>query len=380
MEKSPIPVLHRPDRTISTPFGNIVVPPRRRSQQTYEFLGFTPEAAAKRWNIEEQLTIDPVTDDQLLETVLKYLPDRIGLDFHEYFAQYHIGDELREAIMDPMFTDIRGTAPVSYWIRDSICGGITVLEHYCRSERLHDQPTAGKCGDTKESGVTLYKGVGSWRIAHLFDVTTTSRVTLSSLVASEPARGDFSHGNNGLYFTPQREIAQRFAEYATRCTYGVGSSRIVKIHVPDDFLQIFQHRHIYVHDEKEIWKKTVIHCRFGFLYKRKQPQPLKLMQILRDNDYLVGHVSTGHVGAPIRQLCRNLDDSNILYVQGPDGQRIQAEQWMFKGDILDSLEKALGRNGTSSITVEMPVRNHDRLEQADCQRNGSRVASDEDIK
>lgn len=282
--------------------------------------------------------------------------------------------------MDPMSTDIRGTAPVSHWIRDSICGRITVLEQYCRSDRPYDRPTVGKCGDAKESGVTLYKGVGSWRTAHLFDVTTTSHVTLSSLVASEPARGDFSHGNNGLYFTPQREIAQRFAEYATRCTYGVGSSRIVKIHVPNNFLQTFQHRHIYVHDEKEIWKKTVIYCRFGFLYKRTQPQPVKLIQILRDNDYLVGHVSTGHVGAPIRQLCRNLDASNILYVQGPDGQRIQAEQWMFKRDILEPLEESLGRQGTGSIAVEMSVRNHDHLEKADCQRNDSRVATDEDIK
>lgn len=81
--------------------------------------------------------------------------------------------------------------------------------------------------------------------------------------------------------------------------------------------------------------------------------------MLEENDYLVGHVSTGHAGASMHWpwqegSYRQISEHSVLYLQREDGSKGLGVQWMFKKSILESLEEVVGRLGTSYVDIEVP--------------------------
>lgn len=367
-----MPVLLLPTPIVETPFGRVIRPLRRESSETFVFLGFTPEEAKNRSTVEKILMDDPDRVVSMLTTIVAQLPDRIGCDFQEYFDCYGISRELQDAIMDPEFADIRDTASPGWWVRDAIHGRMQILEAFFT--KAHFKSVLGplapisqedQIASETEDCITMYKGVGAWRTANFKNVAKDSGLSFNFLLEREPLRADFSwddpeKGPRGLYFTTQKELALKCAHYATRYTHGIGSSRIIKMCVPNEFIEDEKHKHVSVEDTNHTWRKVFTHCRLGcllYLYKTKPP-PERLAAMIEANTIISGHVSTGHDEAPLREVQnpKHRKDLNerrdVLHVEMADGREERAQQWMFRNCILKDLEDAVGNLGAGAFFIE----------------------------
>lgn len=390
---APLPAPLEPHRFLTTPTGRVVIPGSRLCKETFEFLGFGAGEAARRWRVEDGLP-DVQDRPELLSLVLDTLPDRLGLDYAEYFGYYCISRELQDAIMEPRFADIRGTAGPGYWVRDSVRSRYAVLEDYFGSRS--GQSIAGssravgaKVGpekpfmprDEEDDGdyqdeddnddddgyVTLYKGLGAWRTAGLWQPKGLKPVSLDHVHASEPERGDF-HRSKQLYLTPQRALAVAFAEYATHRGHGMGGGRLLTLQVPKSFLAGFQGATLWLDQPREAWKKVVRLCRYGLTTttttttttvtmiaapRNHDRVPPSMLKLFAHSEFVVGHASTGHRGDVIRGPRRHvqLDETYVLHTHDGEGRRERAVLWMFRHDMLDSLEEVLGPEGEGRIEL-----------------------------
>lgn len=357
------------------------MPKTRVSKETFDFLGLSSTAAQRRFQLAEQMqAYSPdccggANNQGRLEDLMEEFPDRIGLGYEEYFEQYRIRQELRDAIMDPEFSDVRGTAGPGYWVRDALRGRLQVLEEYWVGQHFRRNlpplaPVAmpsqheGRSRNAGEGDFLLYKGVSSWRTRENVnsgrDEEPPCRISMAFLAQHEPERADFTREHDGLYFTPQKELALRFAAFATRLTYGIPSSRLLTIRVPRSFVDAFRHEEIWVDRPRDAWRKAVQLSRYSCLFdRRKWPLPPKLTAMLDKCDFLIGNVSTHHERAPVlaeraRACYKEIGVENVLHVTMADGTQQVGVQWMFKRRVLDSLEEAIGREGTDHVALAAP--------------------------
>ncbi|TGO58476.1 hypothetical protein BCON_0054g00060 [Botryotinia convoluta] len=208
--------------------GFIMIPEFLESEETIEWLGWTPTKAAEIWNRwrvtqeteQEQGTIFEIG---FIEQALGHIPRRdfedSASDWEEHMRDWGIGEELIGAIMDAEFTDIRCTESVQHWVIDTIEIRYLSLE---RIKRESDQRTRNNhiSSPNIASGVvprysrvpglqTLFKAISTERMGY-----KDGKIHVGSLVSA--AATDFRGYGIALYFTPDYQVADRYRQYIKR--------------------------------------------------------------------------------------------------------------------------------------------------------------------
>jgi hypothetical protein len=112
---------------------DLEVPLNLYSVQAFEFIGFTKETSEKllkRWTSEDGLSFQDV-----LEAHIDYFCHDITEDPRITMQQLGISEARQERIMDPLFSDVRNTATLHYWILELVLENLWTLENL--SERLN---------------------------------------------------------------------------------------------------------------------------------------------------------------------------------------------------------------------------------------------------
>ncbi len=118
---------------VSEEINDVEIPANLRSRETYSFLGFNNETAAKLWGRFVDAPAD--TPISFLDYAVSHIDENethdacTASDDWDFCLKAHgINDKLRTAILLPEFADLRYTASCKYWIIDAIVMGYEELE------------------------------------------------------------------------------------------------------------------------------------------------------------------------------------------------------------------------------------------------------------
>ncbi|KAI9786809.1 MAG: hypothetical protein M1839_005040 [Geoglossum umbratile] len=364
----------------------VEIPAVLYSVETYMYIGFTREQARILWCLYDTV-VDEALDGHFMDYVRWHierpeLPDATTStdDWDACLRSMGINEKLRTAILLPEFNDIRFTATCKYWVLEAmdICySALRDMDHRLRIERtrlrqLQKRPEGQKAaGPISESPVlssTSDKSIVSlpvldpqsitplpsdgiasnqptplvattyaipfdlpyhsmiWRAgdrgrSEAFYNQVTQEIDLSA-ISTMP--GDFSGFQKLAYWTPQKETADRYAQWTK---HKVPDSEIVMVQVaiPESLLKgltvyyLWQDERLLPKDE---WKKLVYYGRRG------KYLPTELRHI-EQRDLLIGHISSG-VHRKFEQLTHwnQIKDEDVLSVQIA-GENRKAIQWVF---------------------------------------------------
>ncbi|KAG5743435.1 hypothetical protein H9Q72_007937 [Fusarium xylarioides] len=305
----------------SRPDAFATIPEMLISKATIEYVGFNSDKATEIWSgwvnwpsgpiIRET---DPGGSYTLEVSFLDWMKRHTGNPFSDdvweddssawlaCMEQHGIATELQHAIMDPHFKDIRLSGTCIGWVRDTIEMRYEGLEDIKRASaererasgqqgQYHKSSSASGSGHASSGtrsfsgmqrdalpgvkidscsstsaiaaqnapGLTmLYKGVDQARINGLFDSQGALK-RLAVLLSAPPT--DFSRNKAMYYFSPNLNVAKRYAAWAKR-REGVASVVIVQIAIPNsdieamnppDLLRVFW--------PSSEWRDLIWHCR-----------------------------------------------------------------------------------------------------------------------
>lgn len=412
------PISNRQDSLVNSPIELTTPPPApgspkfilpRNPLETIQFLGFTHARAARLAETDSVLRTHPlkssislspfsqpclyegeycgsdsvvVTYAGFLETVLESIPDRIGLDYKEYFASKGIRQEFAAAILSDEFADMRGTGSPAYWCREGVKARWALLmrlrsggprkpssnppfsaqptSQHQRAESKKSSAKSSEFSNKKnkvvvdtaetETHITLYRG-GSLHLTPTLLLThfLNPMLLLTPLLHTRHERADFSRFQ-ALYLTPQRALATRLAAYLSHLSYSLHAGTLLALRVPRSFLATLPSCDLWLDNDRDaqLWKRVVWKSRYGFA---TSPSALKKFGFVR------GAVSTGHEGAMLRPLAteaKELGEENVLWVDPCEGQdkRVVGVQWMFSADreVLLGLARAVEERGQWEIS------------------------------
>ncbi|KAF7880072.1 uncharacterized protein EAF02_007709 [Botrytis sinoallii] len=205
-----------------------MMPEFLESQETIEWLGWTPDKAAEIWDAWK---ITKSTEDQqgtifeveFISKVLGYIPRQVledsSSDWEEHMRVWGISEELIAAIMDVEFTDVRCTKSAQYWVTE------TMEIRYLSLERIKEEsdqrtinnhtinPSVASSAvprNTRVPGLqTLFKAISTERLKY-----RDGKINVGSLV-SEGAT-DFRGYGAALYFAPDYQVADQYRQYIRR--------------------------------------------------------------------------------------------------------------------------------------------------------------------
>lgn len=358
----------------------VEVPARLKSQETYEYLGFTRERAAELWT--RYLTYGDEIQGDFLDFAIwqaenDNYPDASSQfdDWDALMKSLDINDQLREAILLPEYENIRYTATCKYWLVDAIKMAFEALEDL--NEKLRDEsrrrqqhnkargrrsvgqlaqtptlpyPTSrkapniafgprttdGAAEDEMSGGsqmqlatiasATLVGHTILWRSVHIRRAESFYNVSTQAidLFAMSSIPGDFNAEKQVTYFTPQKETADRYAQWAKH-KIPLVEMAMVQVAVSETLTNTLDTKFLWFGDKetvKDEWKKMIWTCRNGKLL----PADLKYLQ---QKDVLIGHVASG-INAKYQRKANyeDISESDLLTVD-IDGEERRAIQWVF---------------------------------------------------
>ncbi|CAG8018207.1 unnamed protein product [Penicillium nalgiovense] len=233
---------------------------------------------------------------------------------------YGISNELREAIMDPKFRQIRLTESCKFWVQDTFklrYRGLKAVQAASREREMANRREASRPGQTRstDSGqrsisdslrmapwlshetalspaatsaaenapgyTTLFKGVDRARVETLFQ--DSKRVLVGCLGSRQPS--DFvPGGSGGIYFAIDREVAEYYASYTKRRD-GCSAVVIVQLTIPNPVIESLPTTRLQrIYWRSEQWKAFIFHSR-----REEAPLPSKLRKY-HVADLLIGSI------------------------------------------------------------------------------------------
>ncbi|KAH7233387.1 hypothetical protein BKA59DRAFT_535316 [Fusarium tricinctum] len=380
-ENSHIPLSTNPR---SRPDAFATIPDKLLSKETIVYLGFNRDKATEIWNgwnnwpaSPPRREIDP--DDGGLEvTFLDWVKGRVSYSNDVWeddtaawlncMQSWGIATELQHAIMDQHFKSIRLTGTCAGWVRDTIKMRYAGLEDIQRAskERERANPpiiaassasgsgsrqglsatSSGRsfsgmqrdalpgipidsCSSTQAiasqnaPGMTvLYKGMDQARTHGLFD----SQGNLNDIsVLDSPPRTDFSKNRSLYYFTPNFDVAKRYAGWAKRRD-GVQSVVVIRMAIRNSVIESMPQGKLQrVFWPSSEWKELIWRCR------TKRP-PSKELTKYGAAILIIGTIANKpdkyyyNYSSP-----EQLTEDCVLMTDGPAGQR-PAIQFVFSSE------------------------------------------------
>ncbi|KAJ5289162.1 hypothetical protein N7478_002192 [Penicillium angulare] len=281
------------------------IPTDKESIEVLEYIGFEPATAL---DIFQRYTSRPEPDDcpdDLLSYVHGQISDLKGETSHEALARVGINTQIQSAIADPMFSDILWTRDLHFWVKDTLDTNLASLRNQhglikrhagrliahknkrkrrrvqgsfsteeesteqihqpvatinMTSEDFHLPPTCTTIVDGDipllPDHIALYKGKahGEMRSSRQL-ISSDGTINLSSLYS--PPGGDFNSMGNAQYWTPDKEIAEKYRQWtALRCPQS--DTCLLTIQVPKEFIETLDIIEIWFSGH---WKELVWHCR-----------------------------------------------------------------------------------------------------------------------
>lgn len=317
---------------------SFIVPEYIESVETLEYIGWREEKAADiwaRWEIVKQTESNEATLQQhFLEYALSALPD-LNLedrqeDWDAEMLNWGVKAELRAAIMDEAYTNIRLTESTQYWVKDTMEIRYLSLERLQRDSQMRVQISATSTSNTTDTRnnpvvitqsatssavpgrLTLYKAIARDRVGQ----DPTGKISFESLVSGTPS--DFRGvGGTTLYFTPTLQVAEHYGGYIRR-RYNAAAPLILELSVPNSFIEATLP---YILSFGDLWKEIVYTSRRGLLLrgdlKRIHRLPLIIAPIAQSHNRTISALDDYH----------QISLRHVLYVEGSE-----AIQYVFQGD------------------------------------------------
>lgn len=230
-----------------------------------------------------------------------------GLDVKEAMSQVGLQQQVQSAIADPEFSDILWTRDLHYWVKDTIeinyatlrsrqelfkrhagrriadknKGVAATINLTTQDFRLPPNQVVSSEDDpaTRPDHTVLYKGKAYWDMRESQQlIRDDGSIDMSTL--SSPAGGDFNSNVLALYWTPEKETAERYREWAARRCPG-SDTCIIRIEVSNAFVESQRSAGMWYSAD---WKEFVWNCR------RQELDLPSQFDYLRNVDLVKGHV------------------------------------------------------------------------------------------
>lgn len=384
---------------ISRQSDQIEIPADLRSAETYEFLGFkygTAQSLWRRylsqpegmnagffdfaiWHVEEPERADAFSDAD---------------DWKSFMETLGIDQKLASAILLPEYADLRGTASCKYWIIDAMgmkWRALQALDDDLRMEQAWIQrakkpakagrPKAGSISsvpalaspsgrkggrrtivDRPDSALLLSTDEAEGKSGPIVETASDAPLNLNlhtmlwragdrtkhqdfyneasgqvdvAAIATRP--GDFSGRHSVGYFTPQREVADRYAEWSKHKA-DIATITIVQVAVPWSFVESLDTAYLWF---GALWKEVIWWSRRG----KALPKDLK---DISKKGLFIGHIATGiHEKFVALPSPEEIKESVLLEVT-IEGEEKRAIQWTFRGE---DVEEAFNRHCHGKVWI-----------------------------
>ncbi|KAI9774715.1 MAG: hypothetical protein M1839_001676 [Geoglossum umbratile] len=359
----------------------VEIPAVLHSIETYMYIGFTYNRAKILWD-RYVTVVDEAFDGDFFDYVKWHfedtrVPDATTStdDWNACMIAMGVNEKLRTDILLPEFDDIRFTATCKYWVLDAmeICfRALKGMDDRLRMEGVRLKQLQKMAGSISESpplpSSTSYEltanllssepqattlspscGVMSGQPTPLVATTYAAPSNLQhhtmlwragdrvlseafynketqkiKLLAISTIPGDFSGQKKLTYWTPQRETADRYAQW-TKHKVDISEIVIIQVAVPESLIKALAVKYLWYRETqmpREEWRKFVYHSR------RAEDLPPELHYI-EQCDLLIGHIATG-VNRKFESLdhWNQIKDEDVLTIRIA-GEQKMAIQWAF---------------------------------------------------
>lgn len=171
-------------------------------------------------------------------------------------------------------------------------------------------------------GHTILWRACSRRDAEAFYNHHTQEINLH-VISTYP--GDFSASRVVASWTPQKETADRYAQWAKH-TAKDEEIAIIQVAVPEVFTRTLTTEYLWFGDRErstDLWKKVIWHCRRGVEFPEE-------LDHLTQKDLLIGHIASGKHRKYERMAHYNqIDEGDVLTIE-VDGTGRKSVQWIFQ--------------------------------------------------
>ncbi|KAH8659304.1 hypothetical protein BGZ60DRAFT_492881 [Tricladium varicosporioides] len=291
---------------------SFIVPEYLESVETLEYIGWEEGKATEiwaKWEIVKEIQSNEAgLQYEFLEYALTAIPyfrpeDRQE-DWDSEMLNWGVGAELRAAIMDEVYTNIRLTEA-----RTSAFSTNNAINTPGNTTAITQLATPS----TVPGRLNLYKAIAKDRVKH----DPTGKISIDSLLSGTPT--DFrGAGGTTLYFTPTLGVAEYYRGYIRkRCNSA--APLILELSVPNSFIEALPP---YILKFGDLWKEIVYTSRRGSLLKGDLKQihrlPLIIAPTAHSHNKSISSLEDYHQISPIQ---------NVLYIEGSE-----AIQYVFQGD------------------------------------------------
>ncbi|KAF2227550.1 hypothetical protein BDZ85DRAFT_315118 [Elsinoe ampelina] len=387
--------------TLYSPVSDIVIPDHKFSAESYQFLGFTRAKSDHLFKLfSDQMPGDDFPSSFLHIAIWEVNHPQIQDaysptdDWAACIDSIGIADELKSAIMDPRFDDVKFTASCKFWVQESVeaaydtlcslnedlksrqsqimrarpvgrrhAGSVSSLPSQNSPSSKKLAPAGQASRDTKEQdnksaslvdetitqaeelgvpshleGHTMLWTAGVKEKLERFYDTGTRKVSLRALAM---APGDFSGQIKVAYFTPQLVTADRYAVWLKHRVQKAEIA-VAQIAVPNVFIEGLSKAHLMYSDTRDgdPWKQLVWSSR-----RADEAYP-KALSYLYNTDLLIGHIAKGtDVPFITMDSWEAVGEQHVLIVRewtkevsSREGQRVEEDvlkdvralQWVFR--------------------------------------------------
>lgn len=369
------------------------IPLAARSADALEFIGLTTSTAVEifdKWNGRPNPDQNPSDLIDYVSSHVTRLNSRQfeSLSNHQALERLGLQPKTCAAILDPRFTQLLETETLDFWVKDTLRTNYKTLlrlqkrlkDHAANTISKKKKPKRGSVqnvfdqrvpvrqgaqlvtgqptppqarsesitinmtskdynlpeahvaldaeGPILPDHVVLYKGKAS---SEMQDQLIQDDGSIDMSVLSTRPGGDFNPLSVAWYWTPEKETAEQYRQFAAiRCDYS--ETWLIRIQIPETFFSGLRIADLYYGRD---WKEFVWYC------KKQRVPPEKFNRYWRNPggvDLIKGHICTGVTTkiARIKQedVQTTISDSNVLKLR--DG-RTKAKQWVFPQ--IDSVER-----------------------------------------
>jgi hypothetical protein len=344
---------------------SFIVPEFIESPEALEYIGWGEKKAADiwaRWEIVKQIESNEATFEHgFLEYALSAIPylkpeDRQE-DWETEMLNWGVGAELRAAIMDEGYTNIRLTESAQYWVKETMEIRYLSLERLQRDSQMRAQTSATSTSSTTSTNnapstnnaastnnatdirenpvvitqfatsptvpgrLALYKAIAKDRVGQ----DPAGKISIESLFSGTPS--DFrGAGGSTLCFTPTLEVAEHYRGYIRR-RYNGAAPLMLQLLVTNSFIEALPS---FILRFGDLWKEIVFTSRRGLRLKgdlkRIHQLPLIIGPIACSHNKTISSLDDYHQISSVR---------HVLYVNDSE-----AIQYVFQGeDMVDRLEE-----------------------------------------
>lgn len=239
-----------------------------------------------------------------------------------------ISEKLQTTILLTEFEDIRYTRTCKFWLLDTMTNVYLTLgkldkhlqanaDLIRRSQDEPSQPDAMiPCIPSAINLHTMIWRAGPKFKAEAFYNQSTGIIDLGAL---NTFPGDFNGERSVAYWTPQKETADRYAQFV-KAINRIVDIAIIQVAVPEQLIRNLSVEYLWY---SEVWKKVIWHGRNA----KELPEELRY---INDKDLLIGHIASGrHVNYVRLKDYNHIKEQDILNID-VSGEQKKAVQWGFQ--------------------------------------------------